>query len=319
VWRGDNEEVTMTSITVDTLRALADAPGQPKVSILLDAPSGGGPRRLRELIEAASSRLPPGGERWLEPVGERVAESWPATARGFAAYASPEHLTMLELAEEVGDALHVNDRFHLQPLLANLAASERVVLVEFAEHSVAAYRCRDDRLDPLPVAELPPPEDAGELVHYLHEVDGAVAAAVPGRHGPVVATGPGETVRRYAAITRLTDVTPWPHDAPFDDETERLREARRALERHQPPKADVLVAQLGARLDRGRASVDPIAIATAVPGRIGTLLIAPGHTGDRPVDAESLIRHTLAGDGDVVVVDARALPAPASVAALFRY
>lgn len=362
----------MSSITLQTLRTLLDAPGAPCVSFFVAVgPPSDGPllasrtlaEQLREVGRELDLRVDQ--EPWLRALTARAERpaAWGHGERGFAAFVSPEHETSLDLAFPVASGHHVGTQFRLAPLLAGLDRNERFVLIELHEGEVKVFRGSGDQIEPWAIGGLPASLDAdvafedrerfvtthpgrrngtgavvpsfhgqgdrgdqheSEVAHYLRTIDRAVSDALNGQPlSAVVVTGTERIINRFRSQSRLANVLTVPHAAPRPTDRGRLDAVEAALAHRGHLSRHRLVERLRDSVGTGLATLDPQTIAAAAVGQVDTLLVAADRLADRVadplVDIEAVLRLTLRGSGDVVVVPPDELPDAAPVGALFRY
>lgn len=153
------------STLLPTLLAGADAPA---VSLFLPTHEAGreirqDPIRFRNLLDGARARLDAGGMRGTD-ADRMLAEAtglledgefWRHQGKGLAVFVDAGRTLVHRLPVPVAEAVHVDDRFHVRPLLPVLAADGLFYVLAVSLQRPRLFRGTRYGLEPVPLETLP--------------------------------------------------------------------------------------------------------------------------------------------------------------------
>ncbi len=152
----------------DDLQVLLAETQGPAVSIFLPTHVAGrevrqDPIRMRNLLNTARSALEEGGldgrdaMAVLQPGYDLVedGEFWWHQAEGLAVFLANGRTLIHKLPVAVDEAVHVDDRFHVRPLLPVLEADGRFAVLAVSLKNATFYEATRYGMEPVPVDRLP--------------------------------------------------------------------------------------------------------------------------------------------------------------------
>ncbi len=158
----------MDTFTSNDLRMLAEAQGEHCVSIFMPTHRGGQESqqdriRLKNLLKDAEERLLARGmrrteaEAMLEPAERLLPEGlfWTYKSDGLALFFSPAFFRYYRLPTSFEEALILNNRFHIKPLLPQLSGDGRFYLLAFGQRQVRFFEGSRHQITELDVKTMP--------------------------------------------------------------------------------------------------------------------------------------------------------------------
>lgn len=152
----------------DDLAVLLADPQAPAISLFLPTHTAGreirqDPIRLRNLLDQARSRLEASGLRGADAdslLGEASAlledgEFWRHQAQGLAVFVDAGRTLVHRIPVPVTEAVFVDDRFHVRPLLPALAADGSFYVLTVSLQRAQLFQGSRYGLEPVPLETLP--------------------------------------------------------------------------------------------------------------------------------------------------------------------
>ncbi len=179
----------MDRIHRSDLEALLLQRGGPCVSIYFplhpEVEGGRGDRiRLKILADQAEDRLVQSGMR--RPDAKELVQqirdlpsdmaAWTARGRGMAIFAAPTLFRAFRLHGEVAEAVYIDERFHIRPILPLVTEGDRYYLLALSEKRVRFFQGNMHGLTEIPLSWLSPGEGHPEKLDEIPRSEKVTAA-----------------------------------------------------------------------------------------------------------------------------------------------
>ncbi|MFP4425339.1 MAG: hypothetical protein ACLFPP_02690 [Spirochaetaceae bacterium] len=336
-----------SDVTKKGLNYLARHDGGPAISIYmpLQTPSAkaSGKQenmiRLKNLVRRIEERSreyllehPKAGEQLsalVQPLREaREAGDafWDAQARGAALFFAPGIAKVLSLQHEVSEAVYIDSRFHLKPLIAAYTGSSRFYLLSLDMHNVTLYLGNGASIQEIPFKNGPPelPEILKEfsfertlnrapgngaiyvghaggeenltphIVEFLEGVDRSVRETIGTTDLPLLLAGTENVVGHFRSHTKIKSLLEeYVHGSPRAMSPQELHDrAWRIIERVQEKEVSEEIRTVAEAIesDQGARELSDIC-RTAYEGRLQILLVAEDAEARGSFDPERELLH----------------------------
>lgn len=170
----------MNPLSQDDIQELLDWKNPPCVSIFLPTERSGpqqqqNPIRLKNVIHKAQQILcdrgmnRPEAERILAPLQSLQAdiEQWTHLSEGLACFCAPDFYRCFHLPMPLEEAIYVNERFHIKPVVPLLGSNARFYVLALTQSTAKLYEATRYSIHEL---ALPPLEGSGARIDASEQV-----------------------------------------------------------------------------------------------------------------------------------------------------